>query len=78
MDFRASRCRGERRHDSGNGSPHEGLSEHRKAPSTAERIRGQERRGLLAKIHVAKKQMGLNDGEYEMVLRSFRVASSAN
>jgi phage gp16-like protein len=37
-----------------------------------------ERRGLLAKIHVAKKQMGLNEGEYEMILRSFRVTTAAD
>ncbi|HBJ76220.1 MAG TPA: hypothetical protein DDY86_12265 [Syntrophaceae bacterium] len=37
-----------------------------------------QRRGLLAKIHVAKKQMGLNDGEYEMILRAFKVGSAAD
>ncbi|MCE5212963.1 MAG: regulatory protein GemA [Deltaproteobacteria bacterium] len=37
-----------------------------------------QRRGLLAKIHVAKKQMQLNDGEYEMILRSFKVASAGD
>jgi len=37
-----------------------------------------QRRGLLAKIHVAKKQMLLNDGEYEMMLRSFKVATAAD
>ena len=37
-----------------------------------------QRRGLLAKIHIAKKEMGLNEGEYEMILRSFKVASSAD
>lgn len=37
-----------------------------------------QRRGLLAKIHVAKKQMQLNDGEYEMILRSFNVASAGD
>lgn len=37
-----------------------------------------QRRGLLAKIHVAKKQMRLNDGEYEMMLRSFKVATAAD
>ncbi len=37
-----------------------------------------QRRGLLAKIHIAKSQMGLNDGEYEMVLRSFRVGTAAD
>lgn len=37
-----------------------------------------QRRGLLAKIHIAKEQMRLTDGEYEMILRSFRVASAAD
>ena len=37
-----------------------------------------QRCGLLAKIHIAKQQMRLNAGEYEMILRSFRVASAAD
>jgi len=37
-----------------------------------------QRRGLLAKIHIAKQQMGLNEGEYEMILRSLRVESAAH
>jgi phage gp16-like protein len=37
-----------------------------------------QRNGLLAKIHVAKKQMGLNDGEYEMILKSFKVSTAAD
>jgi hypothetical protein len=37
-----------------------------------------QRRGLLAKIHVAKKQMGLNAGEYEMILKSFKVCTAAD
>jgi hypothetical protein len=37
-----------------------------------------QRRGLLAKIHVAKKQMQLNEGEYEMILRAFKVASAGD
>lgn len=37
-----------------------------------------QRVGLLAKIHVAKKQMQLNDGEYEMILSSFKVGSAAD
>jgi phage gp16-like protein len=37
-----------------------------------------QRKGLLAKIHVARAQMGLNEGEYEMVLRSFRVTTAAH
>lgn len=35
-----------------------------------------QRRGLLAMVHIAKKDLGLNEGEYEMILRAFRVASS--
>lgn len=37
-----------------------------------------QRRGLLAKIHVAKKQMQLNSGEYDMILRSLGVASAGD
>jgi phage gp16-like protein len=37
-----------------------------------------QRRGLLAKIHIAKQQMQLNEGEYEMILRSFKTASAAD
>ena len=37
-----------------------------------------QRRGLLAKVHVAKKQMGLNAGEYEMILKSFKVCTAAD
>ncbi|MGD0020797.1 MAG: phage protein GemA/Gp16 family protein [Smithellaceae bacterium] len=37
-----------------------------------------QRNGLLAKIHIAKKQMGLNSGEYEMILRGFHVASAGD
>lgn len=37
-----------------------------------------QRRGLLAKIHIAKQQMGLNDGEYDMILKSFKVATAAD
>ena len=35
-----------------------------------------QRRGLLAMVHIAKKDLGLNEGEYEMILRGFKVASS--
>jgi hypothetical protein len=35
-----------------------------------------ERNGLLAKIHVAKKQLGLTDDQYEAVLRGFKVTSA--
>lgn len=37
-----------------------------------------QRRGLLAKIHVAKKQMALGPDEYEMILRSLHVATAAD
>jgi hypothetical protein len=35
-----------------------------------------ERNGLLAKIHVAKRQLGLTDDQYEAVLRVFKVTSA--
>lgn len=35
-----------------------------------------ERNGLLAKIHVARKQLGLSEDQYEAVLRGFQVASA--
>jgi len=35
-----------------------------------------QRRGLLAMVHIAKKDLALNEGEYEMILRGFRAASS--
>jgi phage gp16-like protein len=35
-----------------------------------------QRRGLLAMVHIAKKDLGLNEGEYEMILQGFKVASS--
>ena len=37
-----------------------------------------QRRGLLAKVHIAKKQLGLNSGEYEMILRGFKAASAGD
>ncbi len=41
-------------------------------PDTQQR----ERNGLLAKVHVAKKQLGLTDDQYEAVLRGFKVTSA--
>lgn len=35
-----------------------------------------QRRGLLAMVHIAKKDLGLREDEYEMILRGFGVASS--
>ena len=35
-----------------------------------------QRRGLLAMVHIAKKDLALNEGEYEMILRGFKTASS--
>jgi hypothetical protein len=35
-----------------------------------------QRRGLLAKVHIAKKDMGLNSGEYEAILAGFRCGSA--
>lgn len=37
-----------------------------------------QRRGLLAKIHIARKELGLNEGEYEMMLRAFKVSTAAD
>lgn len=37
-----------------------------------------QRRGLLGKIHIAKKQMRLNPDEYEMILRSLKVSTAAD
>lgn len=37
-----------------------------------------QRRGLLAKIHVAKTQLRLNEGEWEMIKRSYKVESCAD
>ena len=37
-----------------------------------------QRKGLLAKIHVAKKQMNLNQGEYDMILNSLKASSAAD
>ncbi len=47
-------------------------------PALRDEAQRRQRRGLLAKIHIAKQQMGLNEGEYEMFLRSLGVASSAD
>lgn len=41
-------------------------------------VEARQRRGLLAKIHIAKQQMGMSDDEYEMFLRSFKVSSAAD
>lgn len=35
-----------------------------------------QRRGLLAKIHIAKADMGLTDDEYEAILQGFKVTSA--
>jgi len=44
--------------------------------STAPVVIDRQRRGLLAKIHVAKAQMGLTDSEYEAMLTAFKVESA--
>ena len=36
-----------------------------------------QRRGLLAKIHIAKQDLGLTQDEYELILNGFKVASAA-
>jgi len=47
-------------------------------PPLANEAEARQRRGLLAKVHIARKEMGLNAGEYEMILLSFRVSTSAD
>lgn len=37
-----------------------------------------ERNGLLAKIHIAKKQLGIDDDHYEAVLKRYKVDSAAD
>ncbi|MBN1830267.1 MAG: DUF1018 domain-containing protein [Deltaproteobacteria bacterium] len=37
---------------------------------------GKQRRGLLAKIHIAKKELGMSDDQYEAILSGFGVESS--
>jgi phage gp16-like protein len=37
-----------------------------------------QRNGLLAKIHIAKQQMGLNDDEYEALLAGMKTLSAAD
>jgi hypothetical protein len=49
---------------------------HLRPPLTA--AEKKQRNGLLAKIHIAKKQMGLNEGEYEMILKAFKVSTAAD
>ncbi len=47
-------------------------------PPLKTNAQAKQRRGLLAKIHIAKQQMGLNDGEYEMILKAFKVSTAAD
>jgi len=47
-------------------------------PPLRDEREAKQRRGLLAKIHIAKKQLGLNPGEYEMILRGFKTASAGD
>jgi|SRR5450759_5765921 len=47
-------------------------------PPLKNRAEIKQRLGLLAKIHIAKAQMGLNGGEYEMILRGFKVSTAAD
>jgi hypothetical protein len=52
--------------------------ERKGAPPLLNTAQKKQRNGLLAKIHIAKAQMGLNGGEYEMILRSFKVETAAD
>jgi len=47
-------------------------------PEFEEADRDLRRRSLLACVHIAKKDLGLRDEEYEAVLRGFGVESSAH
>lgn len=38
---------------------------------------GKQRRALLAKIHIAKKELGLSEDQYSAILRGFHVGSCA-
>ena len=57
-----------------NGTPRQYL----KFVPGGEKVLADQRRGLLAKIHVAKTQMGLSDEYYEAMLTSFKVSSAAD
>ncbi|MFA5075619.1 MAG: phage protein GemA/Gp16 family protein [Candidatus Babeliales bacterium] len=47
-------------------------------PQLLSNAESRQRRGLLAKIHVAKKQMRLSTDEYGMILRSLGVSTAAD
>ena len=47
-------------------------------PPLRNEAEARQRRGLLAKIHIAKQEMRLNAGEYEAILAGFKVASAAD
>ena len=44
--------------------------------ATAQTREQKQRNGLLAMVHIAKKDLGLNPGEYEAILSGFKVKSS--
>jgi len=46
-------------------------------PPLRDDFEARQRRGLLAKIHIAKKDLGLSQDEYELILTGFKVASAA-
>lgn len=50
----------------------------RKGPPVLKDADAGKRRKLLAIVHIAKKELCLKSGEYEMVLRGFGVASSGD
>lgn len=49
------------------------INGHIKPISPAEQ---RQRNGLLAQVHIAKKDLGLNEGEYESILRGYKVESA--
>ena len=54
------------------------IHERKGPPPVRSDAQAKQRRGLLAKIHIAWKEMGLNEGEREMMLRAFKVSTAAD
>lgn len=46
-------------------------------PPLRDDAEARQRQGLLAKVHIAKKDLGLRQDEYELILASMKVASAA-
>ena len=50
----------------------------RKGPPKLKDADAGKRRAMLAKVHIAKKELCLTSDEYEMILKGFKVASSGD